>query len=117
MLVVRDAQLAVLQEQALGRLEDALLAWLTQWWPDRCEALGAAEVRALIRRAAARAAAMGTDDSADVARLVFVTVALGEGFERNPGHPDLAALLADDTLTGPARIARLYERVASGARE
>jgi hypothetical protein len=107
MLTIRTAQKKALADALFER-------WLHEhvwrFFPRRCEALGAARLRAVLSRAVGAARRLGFVRDGDVAHFVDLTFLFGVGFERSPRHPWVRPVLDDASGVDPReRMARLRQ--------
>ena len=108
-LVIREAQMAVLQRAALASFEDRLLGHLrglldpTEWPTQR--------LRQNVRSGIARAADCGFDSEADIEAYIEIVCRHLDGFRRAP-HPPQAMLLLFDRANVAADRLRHFRQWA-----
>jgi hypothetical protein len=105
MLAIRRAQRQILARDLFDRW---ILEHVARFFPDGCEELGPAVVRATVTEAARAARELGFAADAEVARFVDLTFLLGAGFHRDGSHPWARAILDDPSISDPReRMTRL----------
>lgn len=110
MVVIRDQQMKTLEGFASKTFEDRVFAHLVRTWPERCSALGEAEVRASIRKGIDLAAGYGITSQSDVAGYIDLMYVHGWDFDRDPAMLWAASILQDQDLQPHTKMQRLYER-------
>lgn len=112
MLIIRDRQIDALVAARRREFLQRLVRMLRRHWPGECAALGAAGVRRRVEGALALAARYGIDGEAHLARLLNVTMALGEDFDRDPRYPWAAVVLEEEAFAPRHKVQRLCELTA-----
>ena len=95
-----------------GRLESEVELDLRAQFPEKCAALGDAQLAATARSAVERAAVHGVIATTDICALAHLMMALGGDFDRDARkYPWAAAILSSRTYREPrTRIAELFDR-------
>ena len=101
MLVIRDEQLAALTGERRQRVVIAEAERLRARFHDLLNQSSADAVRALVAAGIVAAAAHGLEREGDVRRYLDYVVCLGPTFD---AVPDVAAILAQRTLSARARL-------------
>ncbi len=83
-------------------LEDCLLAGLKSIYPQKCEYLGEAPLRALLKKTFELADKHGFTSNEDVGLMTALTLFLGHECTRDPLHGWIARPLADQRFASPA---------------
>lgn len=111
MLIVRDAQLAVLRRREIERFKRDLVRRLLADLPGPCAAAGGeAPVRALVDRVLDRAGGLGIEREEGVAAFASLLLQYGESFERSPVRPWTLRMLANHELPGDLKVAAIRDR-------
>ena len=84
MLVVRAAQMKILNLPWQEQFRSKLVAYLSAEFPVETAALGADGVEAMIEAGIRKAQGLGIDQEADVCDLIALVVEHGTGFEQLP---------------------------------
>jgi hypothetical protein len=112
MLVIRDAQMKVLGDDARARFEAQLRDVFLAVYPRECrQAGGPTAVLDWVRHGLQAAQAAGHDSGQEGSRWVALTMMLGVDFAVDPQLPWVREALDDaDGADGAARLDRLYAR-------
>jgi hypothetical protein len=94
MLIIRQAQFAVLSQYETRKFENWMFAHLHRFFPAECAAAGDARVIETIRYGIQRAAAHRITDKRDVCRYIDLMVVFGLDFDRDPKLRWAADILA-----------------------
>ena len=113
MLVIREQQLEVLSRAMRRHFEDLAVAHLQSALPDRCEAMGAAAVRASVMKAMQAARMYGLVEEYDILRYLNLMYVLGLEFDRDSRFPWAADILSDSQLQGRTKMDLLMEQARS----
>jgi hypothetical protein len=84
MLIIRQAQFAVLSQNETRKFENWMSAHLYRFFPAECAAAGDDRVMETIRYGILRAAAHGVADKRDVCRYIDLMAVFGRDFDRDP---------------------------------
>jgi hypothetical protein len=109
MLVVRNAQLAVLGAPYV----DELVAFVRTNLPDYYARTGEAGARELVLAATAKAKAYGIERCKDVGKYIGFMDGLGWSFDTDPRYEWAGATLRDPGLNAEDKLALLLRGVAS----
>lgn len=111
MLVIRKAQMAVLEQAVLRTFENRMLEHLKEFFPKHCEILGEEQVRKVIRLGLERAEQYGLVSERDIHLYVGLMFMLGSYFDHDPQLPWAAKILTDEDIVDPnVRADRVYDR-------
>jgi len=97
-----------------GDLENAAVRALTTLYPQKCEYVGQARLRALIQGCVKDATEHGVSTLKGVSLFIVLAFTLGYGYASDPQFPWIGATL-DDALVGDptARVERLYKKATA----
>ncbi len=111
MLVIRKAQMAVLEQAVLRTFENRMLEHLKEFFPKHCEILGEEQVRKVIRLGIERAEQYGLVSERDIHLYVGLMFMLGSYFDQDPQLPWAAKILTDENIVYPNhRADQLHNR-------
>ncbi|WP_224367641.1 hypothetical protein [Hyalangium versicolor] len=114
MLIIRDAQRARFEHEALDSYKEHLATSLKKHWPRHCSSLGDAELRFTVDKLINRALSYGFTARRDLFRYLNVAFLLGAGFDT---AEDWARALLNDAKLSPAdKIERLVARARAERR-
>ena len=99
MLIIRQAQMERLQQEARRGVENRMLAHLTRYFPEAYTMMGERGVRDIIRYGIERANHYGIVAERNVCKYIDVMVVLGRDFNMDVTLPWAAEMLRDDTIT------------------
>lgn len=109
MLAIRQEQLKAFADAAAKKIEDHLASRLRESHARECAALDDNELSQVIREGIERAAKYGIAGDSGVAKYLYVMLALGRDFDRDPRFTWASRILNDESLeSADARIDRLY---------
>lgn len=100
MLTIRKEQYNKLQEATITGFENRMLAHLTKFFPERCEALGTEGTLGFIRYSVPRAAKYGIVAERDVCIFADIMIVLGKDFDEDPEFPWAKNILGDEEIRG-----------------
>jgi hypothetical protein len=110
MLVIREEQMAILEQDAIRHLETRLLEHLQEYFPKHCKILGETQVRKTIRLGVERAGRYDLVSERDIHLYVGLMFMFGSYFDTDPQLAWAGTILTDDsTVHSQAPIDRLYE--------
>ncbi len=93
-MIVRQAQVADLEQQHARQFESGMLQLLREEFPERCADAGDGQLLPAIRAAVSRCRERyGIDDENSAAKFVYLTFLLGEDFDVIPQHEWIRATL------------------------
>lgn len=104
MLIIREAQMSVLRETAVGRFRARMLAYLKRRHPQAAERLGDDGLVGLLDRGLARAHSHGIESTGAVGILIEWLLRFGEGFEGSGDPAWMNAMLSRHDLPASVRI-------------
>ncbi len=81
MLLIRQAQLAVLSQLEVQKFEDWTLTHLQKFFPKQCSALGERQLREWIQHGIRRAAHYGFTAKRDVCKYIDLMIVFGRDFD------------------------------------
>ena len=111
MLVIRKAQMAVLEQAVVRTFENRMIEHLEEFFPKHCEILGREQVRKVIRLGLERAEKYDLVSERDVHLYVGLMFMLGSYFDQDPQLPWAAKILTDEEITDPNdRADQLYDQ-------
>jgi hypothetical protein len=114
MLVIRDAQIHVFEEAALGQFEQRMLGYLAESFPKQSAHLGTAQMRQVVSLGQQRAAGYGHHTEREIYFFLTIMLMLGSRFDEDPQLPWCAAHLTDNSIPHPpARLNRLHSETMS----
>jgi len=94
-MMIRGAQLRQLAGTRERAFEGFVMALLHEQVPERCALVSDDELRNCIRKSTARSQKYGIGDENSIAKFVYLTWLLGEGFEDAPQNLWLGSLIRD----------------------
>lgn len=103
-LVIRQAQLDVLDALARERFDRWLDAHVRRYFPDMVTRLGADGMQSVLASAVSRAASFGVESGPDVTRYVELVMQLGPDFPDDPRIPWAGELLRSSALSGDQKL-------------
>lgn len=109
MLVIRDAQIATLQQREQDRFEVRLARDLSGTFPDRFADPAAPATLQFVQRSMDVALRHGISTEHAVASLTNLRAAYGESFEWTPVAAAALSLLHDPALPGPIKVAAIRD--------
>lgn len=115
MLVIREAQLTALEDDAVHRYVDELAAHCRTFSPHLCKTLSDEELHAAVLGGVVRAETQGFTKRGPVRLYVDMMILLGSGFDGDPQYPWAAAILAtpDEQMDRAETLhARVHEYLA-----
>jgi hypothetical protein len=104
MMKVRAAQMFVFREAAVQRFEDRMCDYVRQTYPERHAELGDPGVRALVRKAMARARRHHIDGVGGTSVIIDLMARFGEAFENSGAAAWIDAMLARHELPADVRM-------------
>ena len=114
MFIIRNDQLAALDEANQRLFEDRLLAQLGDLFPQQLAALKEADEEAprqFVRDRQTQAAAHGIEDERDVMLFVNLVAGLHEDGERLESLPWIGRILDHPEFTGHRKLVRIYQKL------
>ena len=111
MLKLRKEHLAAFEAQAIALFANRVLAHVKSVWPEQSTELGDAVVRSTIQTAIQRAGMLGLVSEYDIVRFIDLSFILAADFETNPLSIWTRPFVADKTLSSPAKLDRIYQRM------
>ena len=112
MLTIRAAQMEALARERAEECKARLRKLAARCWPEVCQRLGDAGLRACVEGVFAACIGRGIQGEDDLARYLNVALALGPGFETDPRYPWARRILDDASMRPAARIERLSSLTA-----
>ena len=113
-LTIRAAQMAALSELTRQTFEDWMADHVRKFFPNQCDALGEAGVRAVIRDGRERATQHGFRTRADICKYIDLMIVLGRDFDTNGSSRWAARIVArsgDRSATMRALFAEAIRRL------
>ena len=111
MLKLRKEHLEAFEVQAISLFANRVFAHVKAVWPEQCAELGEPVIRATVQAAIQRAGMLGLLSAYDIARFVDLYFILAADFETNPLSIWTRPFIADKTLSPPAKLDRIYQRM------
>jgi hypothetical protein len=111
MLKFRKEHLEAFEAQAVNFFANRVFAHVKAVWPDQCAELGEPVIRSTVQAAIQRAGMLGLISEYDIARFVDLSFILAADFETNPLSIWTRPFIADKTLSPPAKLDRIYQRL------
>jgi hypothetical protein len=110
MLVIRKAQIKVLEQAARRSFEDRMVGYLSKRFPDTCGAHNEAAVRASIQKGIEQAKRYGITAEYDVARYIDLMLEFSEDFDTSPATSWATPILTNANLGFHAKMDLLWEK-------
>lgn len=107
MLIIRQAQLDVFQEQRAREFEKRAASHLRENFPEECAALGDEGVRKTVSAGWARSGSYGFVEEFHILHFLNFMMMLGADFDKDP---EFASILKDSNLDSRAKINRMDEQ-------
>jgi hypothetical protein len=108
--LVPQPQAASGERSAVAEFEDTMARFVRNAFPARCQALGEAAVREIIRYGYKRAASYQFTRESDRSHFVELLFLLGQNFDQNPSLSWVQRILHDPAITDPSvRMAHLWQ--------
>jgi hypothetical protein len=114
MIVIRPNQMAAFRGNARRADFDYLMDYFENLYPELCVRDSSPQLRVRLERLAAHANAHGISGQRSVLIFVWLSLTLGEGFERQPGYSWMQPLLKSTRLPQQTKIDWLVRGLDSG---
>jgi hypothetical protein len=111
MLKLRKEHLEAFEAQAVSLFAARVLAHVKTVWPEQYAELGDAVIRSTIQTGIQRAGMLGLVSEYEIVRFVDLSFILAADFETNPLSIWTRPFIADKTLSPPAKLDRIYQRM------
>ena len=110
MLTMRPQQINAFSKMALRSFEDRMMAHVQEFFPEKCETLGAEKTHAAIRQGMLKARKYGILSEYGVCIFIDVMFEYGGDFDVDPALPWARQVLNDPAIWDPTyRINRLFD--------
>lgn len=110
-LTIGPQALEALSEAARRSFEDRMGPHVRECFPDRCASISDQQLRDFIRAATDRAFGYDIVRECDVARFVYLMIAVNDQFDNDPQMPWVKPLLLDRQQTADARLEAIYRKL------
>ena len=110
MLSIRKEQMVVFREPAVNDFVKRVMVHLNKCFPAKCEAMGEAKVRAMVKYGSQRAVSYRVSSERDVCKYIDLMLVFGQDFDQDPKLPWASSILNNQAIINPTtKVARLYK--------